>query len=120
MFRSRGTEFEVAWEQPPWWRSLSLAGWGILFLAVFATASFICGATLQVVPFLFSLRQKSGPAVAAYEAEPIEFIFLMLLNFLLASGLWWLFTSWLRERRSNAVQSPASRRVLRREKHDKR
>jgi hypothetical protein len=116
MFRSRGTEFEVAWERPRWWRSLSLASWGMLFLAVFAPVGFICGATLQVVSFLFSLKQKSGPAVAAFEAEPIEFIILMGLNLLLASGLWWLLASWLRERRRNAVQSPTRQRVLLREK----
>jgi len=110
MFRTRQPEFAVAWEQAPWWRVLSLAGWGVLFLAVFSTASFLVGLVSGEVLFLLSYKQKSGPLAVSYQASPLGFSVCMVLNLVVAVGLWWLFASWLQgRRRGNAKSSPFSR-----------
>lgn len=99
MFGSRKPDFAVAWEQPPWWRVLSLTGWGVLFLAVFSTASFLVGLVSGEVLFILSFKQKSGPLAVSYQASPIGFAVCMVLNLAIAVGLWWLFVSWLQSRR---------------------
>ena len=99
MFRTRKPEFAVAWEHPPWWRVLSLTGWGVLFLAVFSTASFLVGLVSGEVLFILSFKQKSGPLALSYQASPVGFAVCMGLNLVIALGLWWLFVSWLQSRR---------------------
>jgi len=99
VFRTRKPEFAVAWEHPPWWRVLSLTGWGVLFLAVFSTASFLVGLVSGEVLFILSFKQKSGPLAVSYQASPIGFAICMVLNLAIALGLWWLVVSWLQSRR---------------------
>lgn len=116
MFRTQEPEFAVAWEQAPWWRVLSLGGWGLLFLAIFSTAGFLAGLVFGEVLFLASFKQKSGPLAVSYQASPLGFVVCMALNLLVAVGLWWLFVSWLQSRRA-AVKPPANGTTARGRNH---
>jgi len=99
MPRKLGVRFAVAGEPAPWWRVLSLTGWGVLFLAVFSTASFLLGLVSGEVLFILSFKQKSGPLALSYQASPLGFAVCMVLNLIIAVGLWSLFGSWLQSRR---------------------
>jgi hypothetical protein len=103
---TRKPEFAIAWEQVPWWRALSLTGWGVFFLAVFSTASFFLGLVSGEVLFLLSFKQKSGPLAVSYQVSPVGFLVCMAFNLIIAVGLWWLFASWLQSRR-RAIAGPA-------------
>jgi len=107
MFPNRKPEFSVAWEQAPWWRVLSLTGWGVLFLAVFSTASFLLGLISGEVLFFLSFKQKSAPLSLSYQASPLGFIVCMVLNLIITVSLWSLFGSWLQSRR-RAITKPST------------
>jgi hypothetical protein len=109
MFRFRKSEFEVDWEQPPWWQVISPRGWGVLFLAVFSTLSFVVGLVSGEALLVISYKQKSGPGHAAYQASPVWFIICMAINAAISIGLWALFSSWLRDRRNATKKPPISR-----------
>lgn len=109
MFRRR-TEFAVAWEPRPWWRVLSMRGWGTLSLAVFSSISFLGGLVFGQVFFVIGVRQHGKAWSADQVSTPVEFLVLMALNLALSAGLWWMFASWLRERRAKAAQPPAPSR----------
>ena len=100
MFRRGTAELPVAWEQTPWWRSLSLAGWGLLALGAFATLSFIGGLVSGQVLLLLSIKAKSGPMQVTLDSSPFWFVVCMAINFAFAVAVWALFIYWLRERKA--------------------
>lgn len=100
LFRKHSSDLPVAWEPKPWWRALSLPGWGLLALGLFATLAFIGGMLSGQVLLLLAIKSKSGPFEVSYQSSPFWFLVCMALNLLAALAIWALFIAWLRERRS--------------------
>lgn len=100
LFRRATADLPVAWEQVPWWRSFSIAGWGLLALAAFATLSFIGGLVSGQVLLLLAIKAKSGPMQVTFQSSPFWFAVCMAINFAFAGAVWSLFFSWLRERKA--------------------
>lgn len=101
----------LAGESHSWWRSMSLRGWSLLFLAVFATVSFILGAVSGETLFIPSYASKSGPAGASWADSPVLFLLAMVGNLLVGAGIWVAYFWWLNGRRRNTI-SPAPPRPL--------
>lgn len=100
LFRRGADDLPVAWERQPWWRALSLGGWGLLALGLFATIAFLGGLLSGQVLLLLAIKSKSGPIEVSYESSPFWFVVCMALNLAAAVAIWALFASWLRERRA--------------------
>lgn len=95
----------LAGERHSWWHSMSLRGWGLLLLAVFATASFILGVITGETLFLPSYASKSGPAGVSWADSPVLFLLAMIGNLVIGAGLWVAYFWWLSGRRKSAVSS---------------
>ena len=78
---------------------MSIGGWGILFFGLFTTFAFLFGAFSGEVLFIASPNQKSGAIDVSFKESPGWFFLLMLANLVIALTAWYLFISWLRERR---------------------
>jgi hypothetical protein len=107
-------------ESQSWWRAMSLRGWGLLFLAVFATVSFILGAVTGETLFLPSYAAKSGPAQISWTGSPVLFLLAMAGNLVLGAGIWLAYFWWLSGRRRPAISSvlPGPTPVFRGSKYD--
>ena len=75
----------------PWWRAMSLGGWGIIFLATFALVGFCFGLMAGEVPFLPSYKAKSGPASFSWSSSPVLFSLAMMFNLVVGICIWVLF-----------------------------
>lgn len=109
-----------AGESPSWWRSMSWRGWGLLFLAVFATVSFILGAVTGQTLFLPSYAAKSGPAEVSWAGSPVLFLLAMVGNLAIGTGIWIAYFWWLGGRRRHTMSSvlPGSTPIIRGSKYD--
>jgi hypothetical protein len=96
---NRSTEFEVAWEAKPWWRSISLLGWTTLLFGLAATAFFVLGLFSGEVLFVVSPKAKSGPVQVSADEHFFWYWALMAANLVISVVAWGLFYSWLRGRK---------------------
>jgi hypothetical protein len=103
------SDLPTDWDPKPWWRTLSLLGWLLLALAVFATLSFVAGVLTGETLVLLSFKAKSGPVEFSWEQSPGWFTVAMLVNALVAVGVWLAFAGWLKERRSVLREPPLPR-----------
>jgi hypothetical protein len=99
MFRRKATDFATDWDRKPWWKVVSLAGWGLVLLGCFATASLFFGAAYGEVLLLLAVKSRSGPMSFSLQESPILFWLIMALNALIAGVIWFLLASWIKERR---------------------
>ena len=93
------TKAQFSAQPLPWWRSLSLMGWGMVFIATFATIGFAFGLAVGETLFLPSYSSKSGPSAISYSASPVLFILAMGFNLVASTIIWGLFIRWLLSRR---------------------
>jgi hypothetical protein len=100
LFRHGSADLPVVWERKPWWRVLSLGGWGLLALGEFATLAFVAGLVSGQVLLLLAIKSKSGPIEVSYQSSPLWFVVCMALNFVAAVTIWALFIAWLWKRQS--------------------
>ena len=107
-------------ENRSWWRSMSWRGWGLLFVAVFATISFILGAVSGETLFLPSYTSKSGPVQVAWVDSPVLFLLAMLGNLAIGAGIWVAYFWWLSGRRRNTISSvlPGPTSIIRGSRYD--
>lgn len=103
------SEFATDWDQKPWWRSMSLAGWSLLALAVFASTSFVFGIVTGETLLLLAIKSKSGSMQFGWRQSPGWFSFAMSLNAVVAAGIWLVFAAWLRERHLHRRERPSPR-----------
>lgn len=82
---------------------MSLAGWGLLILGLFATAAFVVGVVTGEVMFLLTLKGKSGPMQVSYAASPFWYYVCMIINFVIAICIWTIFIAWLQEYRDRGL-----------------
>jgi hypothetical protein len=94
---------KLARRSESWWRAMSLSGWGLLFLAVFATVSFILGVVTGETLFLPSYASKSGPAEVSWASSPLLFVLAMVTNLAIGVGIWGAYSLWLTRRRGNTT-----------------
>jgi hypothetical protein len=109
-----------AGENHSWWRAMSLRGWGLLFLAVLATAFFILGAVTGETLFLPSYAAKSGPVEVSWAASPVLFLLAMAGNLVVGTAIWVAYFWWLIGRRRHTTSSvlPGPTPVIRGSKYD--
>ncbi len=93
------TKAQFSAQPLPWWRSMSLIGWGMVFLATVATTGFVLGLAFGETLFLPSYTSKSGPAAVSYASSPVLFILAMGFNLVASTIVWGLFIRWLLSRR---------------------
>ncbi len=94
---SKGTQFA---EPAPFWKVLSLQGWCVLLLAISSTVSLVASLLVGVSFLALITRFTTIHAISATLPEsPLLFFMLLALNALIAVVCWWLFISWLVERR---------------------
>lgn len=82
-----------------WWRSMSLVGWGLLFMATVATVGLVFGLAFGETLLLPSFSSKNGPAILSYARSPALFVLAMALNLVASLIIWGLFVRWLMNRR---------------------
>lgn len=82
---------------------MSVAGWGLLFLGMFATAAFVVGVVSGEVLFLLTLKGKSGPMQVSYASSPFWYYVCMIINFVIAICVWILFFAWFQEHRDRGL-----------------
>jgi hypothetical protein len=112
--------FLLTGESQSWWRSMSLRGWGLLFLAMFAMFSFILGLISGETLFLPSYASKSGPAEVSWKGSPMLFLLAMSANLVIGAGIGVAYFRWLDRRmgKTAGFALPGSKPIIRGSKYD--
>jgi len=104
----RSADLPTAWDPKPWWRLLSVGGFGVMLLGVSSTLFFVLGAATGEALFIFPTKMVAIPFEASVHTSPILYFVLMGANLITSCAIWLWFLSWLKERRRGAWGSPPS------------
>ena len=107
---SRSTSIET-FAPRPWWRELSLRGWALLLLGIFATAALVLGLATGETALLLVPKSNSGPVGLSLESSPVLFWLAMAANLVVSAIVWVKFILWLSRRTAQSDHGPSEPRA---------
>ena len=92
-------ELSLPRDRKPFWRSMSLFGWLLVFFGICSGVGFVVGLIYGQVFFILPTKGSHPLFLTfAFESSPFWYSLFMLIDLAVTIIVWWSFINWIKKR----------------------